>query len=209
MFGRCIRTVAVAQLVEHWIVAPDVAGSRPVGHPRFLREKLGFLGAIRRRLQHLSQNGPTFVEQRDGSRARRRRQVHVPKRLAEVRVSRQFLDGFDRSAAHRQVRTERATQDVQAAGGPKARAALRRSKPRSQLVAGRGGTVIGVEDQLLTQMPSPDARAFRPKVRARVPESCPRLDVGRSVPIEARTLRGDANGHCLYAPGPSLLARSE
>ena len=25
--------VAVAQLVEHWIVAPGVAGSNPVGHP--------------------------------------------------------------------------------------------------------------------------------------------------------------------------------
>jgi hypothetical protein len=25
--------VTVAQLVEHWIVIPDVAGSRPVGHP--------------------------------------------------------------------------------------------------------------------------------------------------------------------------------
>jgi hypothetical protein len=35
MVARCIRTVAVAQLVEHWIVAPDVAGSRPVGHPDF------------------------------------------------------------------------------------------------------------------------------------------------------------------------------
>lgn len=27
--------VAVAQLVEHRIVAPEVAGSIPVGHPRF------------------------------------------------------------------------------------------------------------------------------------------------------------------------------
>ena len=26
--------VAVAQLVEHWIVAPVVAGSSPVGHPK-------------------------------------------------------------------------------------------------------------------------------------------------------------------------------
>jgi hypothetical protein len=26
--------VAVAQLVEHWIVAPVVAGSNPVGHPK-------------------------------------------------------------------------------------------------------------------------------------------------------------------------------
>jgi hypothetical protein len=25
--------VAVAQQVEHWIVIPEVAGSRPVGHP--------------------------------------------------------------------------------------------------------------------------------------------------------------------------------
>ena len=31
MFARF--AVAVAQLVEHWIVAPDVAGSSPVGHP--------------------------------------------------------------------------------------------------------------------------------------------------------------------------------
>ena len=29
----CVRLVAVAQLVEHRIVAPKVAGSIPVGHP--------------------------------------------------------------------------------------------------------------------------------------------------------------------------------
>jgi hypothetical protein len=29
--------VAVAQLVEHWIVAPGVAGSNPVGHPVIYR----------------------------------------------------------------------------------------------------------------------------------------------------------------------------
>ena len=29
--------VAVAQQVEHWIVIPEVAGSRPVGHPIFSR----------------------------------------------------------------------------------------------------------------------------------------------------------------------------
>ncbi len=28
-----LNVVAVAQLVEHWIVAPGVAGSNPVGHP--------------------------------------------------------------------------------------------------------------------------------------------------------------------------------
>jgi hypothetical protein len=27
--------VAVAQLVEHWIVIPGVAGSSPVGHPSY------------------------------------------------------------------------------------------------------------------------------------------------------------------------------
>jgi hypothetical protein len=30
---RSVLTVAVAQLVEHWIVAPVVAGSSPVSHP--------------------------------------------------------------------------------------------------------------------------------------------------------------------------------
>src|SRR5581483_186022 len=35
-------TVAVAQLVEHWIVAPVVAGSKPVGHPPLLRAIWGF-----------------------------------------------------------------------------------------------------------------------------------------------------------------------
>ena len=29
--------VGVAQLVEHWIVAPEVAGSTPVAHPIFWR----------------------------------------------------------------------------------------------------------------------------------------------------------------------------
>src|SRR5579871_2133049 len=39
--GGMVRpvTVAVAQLVEHWIVAPDVAGSSPVGHPTARRER--------------------------------------------------------------------------------------------------------------------------------------------------------------------------
>jgi hypothetical protein len=32
-----VRLVAVAQLVEHRIVAPKVAGSSPVGHPLFCR----------------------------------------------------------------------------------------------------------------------------------------------------------------------------
>lgn len=35
--------VPVAQLVEHWIVIPVVAGSIPVGHPIFLTfEKVEF-----------------------------------------------------------------------------------------------------------------------------------------------------------------------
>ena len=32
--------VAVAQLVEHRIVIPSVAGSTPVGHPNFLPKKI-------------------------------------------------------------------------------------------------------------------------------------------------------------------------
>ncbi len=27
-------TVGVAQLVEHWVVAPEVVGSSPITHPR-------------------------------------------------------------------------------------------------------------------------------------------------------------------------------
>ena len=34
------HVVAVAQLVEHWIVIPVVAGSSPVGHPKFLAQKI-------------------------------------------------------------------------------------------------------------------------------------------------------------------------
>ena len=33
--------VAVAQLVERWIVAPAVAGSKPVGHPKIGKRRLG------------------------------------------------------------------------------------------------------------------------------------------------------------------------
>ena len=32
--------VVVAQLVEHWVVVPDVAGSSPVGHPTFTESSL-------------------------------------------------------------------------------------------------------------------------------------------------------------------------
>src|SRR5580692_8211085 len=42
-----VRAVAVAQLVEHWIVAPDVAGSSPVGHPVISR-RISSLSALRR-----------------------------------------------------------------------------------------------------------------------------------------------------------------
>ncbi len=33
LIESCVRLVAVAQLAEHRIVAPKVAGSSPVGHP--------------------------------------------------------------------------------------------------------------------------------------------------------------------------------
>jgi hypothetical protein len=40
LIESCVRLVAVAQLAEHRIVAPKVAGSSPVGHPlRFSRDK--------------------------------------------------------------------------------------------------------------------------------------------------------------------------
>jgi hypothetical protein len=57
-------------------------------------------------------------------RARRRAQVHVALRGREVLMTRELLDGPRRRAAHRQVRTERVTQDVnsrfdvRASGGP-------------------------------------------------------------------------------------------
>jgi hypothetical protein len=34
--------VAIAQLVEHWIVIPGVAGSSPVGHPIFFPSSFPF-----------------------------------------------------------------------------------------------------------------------------------------------------------------------
>ncbi len=34
--AHCRFVVAIAQLVEHWIVIPGVAGSIPVGHPIFM-----------------------------------------------------------------------------------------------------------------------------------------------------------------------------
>lgn len=36
-----VNMVAVAQLVEHRIVIPVVAGSIPVGHPKFLPKEFG------------------------------------------------------------------------------------------------------------------------------------------------------------------------
>ncbi len=35
ILSEYLPTVAVAQLVEHWIVIPRVAGSSPVGRPIF------------------------------------------------------------------------------------------------------------------------------------------------------------------------------
>ena len=31
--------VGVAQLVEHWIVAPEVVGSKPIAHPILLEDR--------------------------------------------------------------------------------------------------------------------------------------------------------------------------
>jgi hypothetical protein len=51
--------VAVAQLVEHRIVIPSVAGSSPVSHPSFAFSEIGFLepstklrGNLKLRLNH-------------------------------------------------------------------------------------------------------------------------------------------------------------
>jgi hypothetical protein len=35
IISACFIVVSVAQLVELWIVAPAVAGSNPVAHPKF------------------------------------------------------------------------------------------------------------------------------------------------------------------------------
>ena len=40
LIESCVRLVAVAQLAEHRIVAPKVAGSSPVGHPLICRGNL-------------------------------------------------------------------------------------------------------------------------------------------------------------------------
>ena len=48
--------VAIAQLVEHWIVIPGVAGSIPVGHPNFKKPLFKKLN-----------NGFFFLDRGDGS----------------------------------------------------------------------------------------------------------------------------------------------
>ena len=50
-FGWCeimlpVTVVSVAQLVEHWIVDPRVAGSNPVAHPNFLFAFFSWLAAV-------------------------------------------------------------------------------------------------------------------------------------------------------------------
>jgi hypothetical protein len=46
-----IFTVAVAQSVEHWIVAPGVVGSNPISHPNFITKRSDRLFASARRIR--------------------------------------------------------------------------------------------------------------------------------------------------------------
>ena len=39
-------TVGVAQLVEHWFVAPVVAGSSPVIHPTFVPSRYEYMSGL-------------------------------------------------------------------------------------------------------------------------------------------------------------------
>lgn len=60
----CIPGVGVAQPVEHWTVAPVVAGSNPVAHPIFMR-LIGF----RVTTTALGAKGVTFAPSRNASEA--------------------------------------------------------------------------------------------------------------------------------------------
>src|SRR5438270_14014393 len=56
-------SVAVAQLVERWIVVPAVAGSKPVGHPGFHDDELvrARNGAESRRVKYPRAARPAFA----------------------------------------------------------------------------------------------------------------------------------------------------
>jgi hypothetical protein len=77
-------------------------------------------GLSSRRLQHFSTTCLAIVvsgfcrtiEQPDSSVERSRTQVHVPLRRVQVLVSSQFLDGSRGRSAHRQMRTERVSEDM-------------------------------------------------------------------------------------------------
>src|SRR5258705_13764197 len=83
-------------------------------------------GSISRRLQYFSTGFRSRLEQPDRSIERRRTQVHVALRRVEILVSGQFLDRPRRRATHRQMRTERVTEDMWTPGLTFARREARR-----------------------------------------------------------------------------------
>jgi len=80
--------------------------------PPFFPMKLGVLAQFSRRL-HDSSTRVLAIEQADGGVERRRTQVHVPLRRPEILMAGEFLNRPSRSAAHREVRTERVPKDMQ------------------------------------------------------------------------------------------------
>ena len=84
----------------------------PFPAPATLLKSLGTPPFTGGRLQPVSKHGRGLLQQADGALQRRRREVHVALRRAEVGVPRQLLDRPRRRPPHREVRAERVAQHV-------------------------------------------------------------------------------------------------
>jgi hypothetical protein len=128
-------------------------------YPCFLRR-----GAA---LPLLSPERRPLLEQPDGLVERRRGQVHVAHRGAEVGVSGQLLKCPNRRAAHRKVRAEGVTQDVDTAGQRQPSAGLRSLHPASQ----RAALEVDVRALQRDDLPAAQSRLAREEHESQ--DACP------------------------------------
>jgi hypothetical protein len=116
LIESCVRLVAVAQLAEHRIVAPKVAGSSPVGHPLICRKnvKLRLLSWLLVLQPYCNPLAEGFVEPFHGVVAYAPQEVRVGiHSLHNTRVAEERLHHLRVFAALDQGRAERVAQAVE------------------------------------------------------------------------------------------------
>ena len=140
------------------------AGSTPAASTTYLVLSTRLIDLPLPRLHNVSMTGVDSrgLEQPDRAVDRGRAQVHVPLRRAEVHVPGELLDRPRRGAAHRQVRTERVTQRMDADIAKIGQTSRSRNEQLNQ-VLGQWTAICGAEDSIPLQVAMPVKRCRQPK----------------------------------------------